>query len=49
MEYETWASLYFLLEAVDVLEIASVKEVNLALEVWMCSVQERPSVGLQNR
>jgi len=34
---------------VDVLEIASVKEVNWALEVWMCSVQERLCVGLQSR
>lgn len=33
----------------DVLEIASAKEVNWALEVWMCSVQERQRVGLQSR
>jgi len=46
MEYGTWIFLYFLGEAVDVLEIASVKEVNWALEVWMCSVQERLCVGL---
>jgi len=32
---------------VDVLEIASVKEVNWALEAWMCSVQERLCGGLQ--
>jgi len=49
MEYGTWIFLYFLGEAVDVLEIASVNEVNWALEVWICSVQERLCVGLQSR
>lgn len=30
----------------DAPEIAYVKEVNWALEVWMCGVLERPRAGL---
>lgn len=33
----------------DALEIAFAKEVNWALEVWMCGVQERPCVDLQKK